>query len=76
MLARQCGNSIKPGSLVGTHKRGAACGSVIGPPNLESVATIHREAPNIPLDPPGNGPDVTQIKKIRQHKSKLFYTGA
>jgi hypothetical protein len=60
---------------VETHKEGVACGSVSGPPNLKSVATIHREAPTIPLDPPGNGPDVTQIKKIRQHKSKLFYKG-
>jgi hypothetical protein len=59
--------------LVGTHKEGVACGSGFGPPNLKSVATIHREAPTIPLDPPGNGPDVTQIKKIRQHKSKKFY---
>jgi hypothetical protein len=61
-----------PESLVRTHKEGVACGSVSGPPNLKSVAAIHREAPTIPLDPPGNGPDVTQIKKIRQHKSKVF----
>jgi hypothetical protein len=61
---------------VKTHKEGVACGSVFGPPNLKSVAAIHREVPTIPLDPPGNGPDVTQIKKIRQHKSKLFYKGA
>lgn len=60
---------------VETHKEGVACGSVSGPPNLKSVAAIHREAPTIPLDPPGNGPDVTQIKKIRQHKSKSFYKG-
>jgi hypothetical protein len=58
---------------VETHKEGVACGSVSGPPNLKSVATIHREVPTIPLDPPGNGPDVTQIKKFRQHKSKNFY---
>jgi hypothetical protein len=61
-----------PESLVRKHKEGAACGSVIGPPNLKSVARIHREVPTIPPDPPRNGPDVTQIKKIRQHKSKLF----
>jgi len=36
------------------------------------VAAIHREVPTIPLDPPRNGPDVTQIKKIRQHQSKVF----
>ena len=40
---------------VETHKEGVACGSVSGPPNLESVAAIHREAPTIPLDPPGTG---------------------
>ena len=62
-------------SLVRTHNEGVACGSVLGPPNLKSVAAIHREAPTIPLDPPGNGPDVTQIKKIRQQKSKLFCKG-
>ena len=61
---------------VETHKEGVACGSVCGPPNLKSVTAIHREVPTIPLDPPGNGPDVTQIKKIRQHKSKLFYKDA
>ncbi len=61
--------------LVRTHKEGVACLSVVGPPNLKSVAAIHREVPTIPLDPPGNGPDVTQIKKIRQHKSKIFYQG-
>ena len=60
---------------VETHKEGVACGSVSGPPNLKSVATVHREVPTIPLDPPGNGPDVTQIKKFRQQKSKLFCNG-
>jgi hypothetical protein len=65
--------AIRPELLVRTHKEGVACGSVSGPPNLKSVASIHREVPTIPLDPPGNGPDVTQIKKIRQHKSKNFY---
>jgi hypothetical protein len=72
-LVRNCIRAEKPNSLVRTHKGGVACGSVFGPPNLMSVATIHREVPTIPLDPPGNGPDVTQIKKIRQHKSKNFY---
>jgi hypothetical protein len=62
----------KTESLVRTHGDGLACGSVIGPPNLKSVAAIHREVPTIPLEPPGNGPDVTQIKKIRQHQSKIF----
>jgi hypothetical protein len=62
----------KAESLVRTHGHGVACGSVVGPPNLKSVAAIHREAPTIPPDPPRNGPDVTQIKKIRQHKSKIF----
>jgi hypothetical protein len=61
-----------PESLVRTHGDGVTCGSVVGPPNWKSVAAIHREAPTIPLDPPRNGPDVTQIKKIRQHKSKIF----
>jgi len=60
---------------VETHKEGVACRSVSGPPNLKSVAAIHREAPTIPLDPPGNGPDVTQIKNFRQHKSKFFCKG-
>jgi hypothetical protein len=64
-----------PKSAVETHNEGVACGSVLGPPNLKSVAAIHREAPTIPLDPPRNGPDVTQIKKIRQQKSKLFCKG-
>jgi hypothetical protein len=67
------GGSLK--SAVETHKKYVACRSVFGPPNLKSVAAIHREAPTIPLDPPGNGPDVTQIKKIRQQKSKLFCNG-
>src|SRR5579859_2698829 len=60
---------------VGTHGDGVACGSVSGPPNLESVAAIHREVPTIPLDPPGNGPDVTQIKNFRQHMSSIFWNG-
>jgi hypothetical protein len=71
-------NGARSGNLkspVETHKEGVAFGSVFGPPNLKSVAAIHREAPTIPLDPPGNGPDVTQIKKIRQQKSKLFCNG-
>src|SRR5580704_760973 len=62
----------KPESVVRTHRDGLACGSVVGPPNLKSVAAIHREAPTIPLDPPRNRPDVPQIKKIRQHQSKIF----
>src|SRR6185437_477758 len=61
--------------FVGTHGDGVACGSVSGPPNLESVAAIHREVPTIPPDPPGNGPDVTQIKNFRQHKSSIFWNG-
>jgi hypothetical protein len=61
-----------PESLVGTDQQGEAWGSVSGPSNLKSVAAIHREAPTIPPDPPGNGPDVTQIKKIRQQQSKIF----
>jgi hypothetical protein len=61
---------------VETHKEGVACGSVSGPPNLKSATAIHREVPTIPLDPPRNGPDVTQIKKIRQHKSKFFCNGS
>ena len=64
-----------PESLARTHKNGVACVSVCGPPNLKSVAAIHREVPTIPPDPPRNGPDVTQIKKIRQHKSKIFSQG-
>ena len=62
----------KTESLVRTHRDGAACGSVVGPPNLKSVAAIHREVPTIPLGPLGNRPDVTQIKKFRQHQSKIF----
>jgi hypothetical protein len=49
-----------------------ACGSVVGPPNLKSVAAIHREVPTIPLGPLRSRADVTQIKKIRQHQSKIF----
>jgi hypothetical protein len=62
-----------PKSHVRIREEGVACGSVSGPPNLQSFAAIHREAPNIPLDPPRNGPDVTQIKNFRQHKSNIFY---
>jgi hypothetical protein len=72
VLMHTLSRAQNPESGVRTHKEGVACESVCGPPNLESVAAIHREAPTIPLDPPGNGPDVTQIKKIRQHKSKIF----
>lgn len=70
--AGQSSHARKPELPLGTHLDGVACGSVFGPPNLESVAAIHREAPNIPPDPPGNGPDVTQIKNFRQHKSRIF----
>jgi hypothetical protein len=52
-----------------------ACGSVCGPPNWKFVTARHREVLNIPLDPPGNGPDVTQIKKIRQYDSEIFLVG-
>jgi hypothetical protein len=65
----------EPELPVGTHPHGVACGSVFGPPNLESVAAIHREVLNIPPDPPGNGPDVTQIKNFRQQKSGIFFNG-
>jgi hypothetical protein len=51
--AGQALHTKKSELLVGTHRHGEACGSVFGPPNLESVAAIHREAPNIPPDPPG-----------------------
>jgi hypothetical protein len=75
LLMRTRTRANKPELRVETHKEGVACGSVSGPPNLKSVATVHREVPTIPLDPPGNGPDVTQIKKFRQYKSKIFYKG-
>ena len=64
----------KPESLVRTHGDGLACGSVVGPPNLKSVAAIHRKLPTIPPGPPRNGPDVTQIKKIRQHLAATLAT--
>lgn len=54
------------------HGEGVACASVVGPPNLEFFVARHREVLNIPLDPPGNGPDVTQINFFRQYDSKLF----
>lgn len=72
MLRRIHSRANGPESLVRTHE-GVACKKVSGPPSLESDTTIHREVLTIPLDPPGNGPDVTQINFPRQYKSKNFY---
>jgi hypothetical protein len=59
LLMRAHARATRLALRVETHKEGAACGSVSGPPNLKSVPAVHREVPTIPLDPPGNGPDVT-----------------
>lgn len=62
--AGQASHAKKPELFVGTHRHGEACGSVFGPPNLESVAAIHREAPNIPPDPPGKRAGCYSNKKF------------
>jgi hypothetical protein len=56
----------------------ATLSSVSGPPSWEKVEAKHLEAPTIPLDPPGNEPDVTQNGKGRQCVSAVseFRTGA
>ena len=46
--------------------------SVSGPPSWRKSEAKHREAPTIPLDPPGNEPDVTQNGKGRQCVSARF----
>ena len=40
--------------------------SAWSPPSWKKFEAKHREAPTIPLDPPGNEPDVTQNGKGRQ----------
>src|SRR5260221_10887615 len=53
--------SARPGP-----EQGSTPTSVPGPPSWENSEAKHREVPTIPLDPPGNEPDVTQNGKGRQ----------
>jgi hypothetical protein len=72
-ITDQSWSRAKEKSATGKAQRNrATLTSASGPPSWKKSEAKHREVLTIPLDPPGNEPDVTQNGKGRQCVSARF----